>query len=138
MHEDFLRALTDKFGLAECIELLPPIPYKDAIDEMMRADVLLILQASNCNDQIPAKLYEYLRAKRPILALTDPLGDTAKVLGEVGISAIAPLYQAGLIADKLVGVLAAPDKVTLAMVDEVVSCSRKNRTSHLASLLGTL
>ena len=39
---------------------------------MLRADGLLILQAANCNEQIPAKLYKYLRARRPIVALTDP------------------------------------------------------------------
>jgi len=38
----------------------------------MAADALLVMQASNCNAQIPAKIYEYLRAGKPILALTDP------------------------------------------------------------------
>ena len=38
-----------------------------------RADALLVLQASNCNEQIPAKLYEYLRTGRPILC-TDRSG----------------------------------------------------------------
>ena len=41
---------------------------------------LLLLQASNCNDQVPAKAYEYLRCHRPVLALTDPAGDTAELL----------------------------------------------------------
>jgi hypothetical protein len=33
--------------------------------EMVRADALLVLQAANCSEQIPTKLYEYLRARRP-------------------------------------------------------------------------
>ncbi len=135
MHEDFLRALTDKFGLNACIELLPPIPYNDALDEMMRADVLLIMQASNCNDQIPAKLYEYLRAGRPILALTDPVGDTAGVLRDAGIGAIAPLDQADAIGTLLAGTIAAPTVGTLATAEKVAACSRKIRTKDLATLL---
>lgn len=135
MHEDFLRALTDKFGLNACIELLPPIPYNDALDEMMRADVLLIMQASNCNDQIPAKLYEYLRAGRPILALTDPVGDTAGVLRDAGIGAIAPLDQADAIGTLLAGTIAAPTVGTLATAGKVAACSRKIRTKDLATLL---
>ncbi|MHB1233259.1 MAG: glycosyltransferase [Burkholderiales bacterium] len=135
MHEDFLRALTDKFGLNACIELLPPIPYNDALDEMMRADVLLIMQASNCNDQIPAKLYEYLRAGRPILALTDPVGDTAGVLRDAGIGAIAPLDQADAIGTLLASTLAAPTVGTLATAGKVAACSRKIRTKDLATLL---
>ena len=58
---------------------------------MLRADALLVLQASNCNEQIPAKLYEYLRAGRPIVALTDPAGDTAGVVRAAGLDAIARL-----------------------------------------------
>lgn len=135
MHEDFLRALTDKFGLNECIELLPSIPYKDALDEMMRADVLLIMQASNCNDQIPAKLYEYIRAGRPILALTDPAGDTAKVLREAGINVISPLDQVDPITNALGKVLADPGAGTLARVDAVARCSRRNRTHEFAAML---
>ena len=48
--------------------------------------------AANCNDQIPAKAYEYLRvsAARLLLALTDPAGDTADVIRRAGIDTIAP------------------------------------------------
>jgi glycosyltransferase involved in cell wall biosynthesis len=135
LHDDFLRALTDKFGLGECVELLPTIPYKDALDEMMRADVLLIMQASNCNDQIPAKLYEYLRTGRPILALTDPAGDTASVLRGAGISAIAPLNQADAIGARLARIISAPTIDTLATAEKVAAYSRKIRTQDLAFLL---
>lgn len=138
MHEDFLRALTDKFGLGECIELLPPIPYKDALDEMMCADILLIMQASNCNDQIPAKLYEYLRAGRPILALTDPSGDTASVLRSAGISAIAPLDQANAIGGLLASAMTAPAMGTMPEAEKVSACSRKTRTQDLTNLLTLL
>lgn len=138
MHEDFLRGLTDKFGLKECIELLPPIPYNDALDEMMRADGLLIMQASNCNDQIPAKLYEYLRAGRPILALTDSAGDTAGVLRNAGINAIAPLDRADAICALLAGSIAALNVGALAAPEKVAKCSRKNRTKDLATLLAEI
>ena len=135
MHEAFLQTLVDKFNLGNCIELLPPISYSEALNEMVRADVLLIMQASNCNDQIPAKLYEYLRAGRPILALTDPVGDTAKVLREAGISAIAPLDQASAISEALNKILAAPATGTLPTADAVNNSSRRNRTKQFAALL---
>lgn len=138
MHEDFLQSLTDKFGLQECIELLPPIPYKMALEEMMRADVLLIIQASNCNDQVPAKLYEYLRAGRPIFALTDPAGDTARILRNAGIGAIAPLNQVKAIMDALSKVLVDQNNGTLGRADAIEICSRKNRTFELVTMLNTI
>ena len=68
---------------------------------MFLADGLLILQASNCNHQIPAKLYEYFRIGRPILALTDKNGDTAKTMLEANLTNIAPLDNAERIAEEL-------------------------------------
>ena len=135
MHEAFLQTLVDKFNLHDCIELLPPVPYSEALQEMVRADVLLIMQAANCNDQIPAKLYEYLRAGRPILALTDPVGDTATVLREAGISAIAPLDKASAISAALSQILAAPTIGTLPTADAVNDCSRRNRAKQFVALL---
>ena len=66
------RRDVEALGIDDIVRLEPPIDYLGALQEMLAADGLLILQASNCNAQVPAKLYEYLRAKRPILALTDP------------------------------------------------------------------
>ena len=135
MHEAFLQTLIDKFALKDCIELLPPISYSEALNEMVRADVLLIMQATNCNDQVPAKLYEYLRAGRPILALTDPIGDTATVLRKAGISAIAPLDQSSAISEALTKILKSPTVGTLPSADAITDSSRKNRTRQFSTLL---
>ena len=75
--------------------LAPPIGYGEALAEMISSDALLILQASNCNDQIPAKLYECLRARRPILGLTDPAGDTAAALRAAGEGRYGDLAEEG-------------------------------------------
>ena len=49
------------------------------------------MQGSNCNAQIPAKLYEYLRAGRPVLGLADPQGDTGRTLLEAGVPHVATM-----------------------------------------------
>src|SRR5262249_48888028 len=79
-NDAFIQSLARRHDVAQQIELLPPVPYREALEEMMRADALLVLQSSGCNDQIPAKLYEYFRAARPVLALTDSSGDTAAAM----------------------------------------------------------
>ena len=43
---------------------------------MRRADGLLLFQGAQCNRQIPAKAYEYLACRRPIIGLIDSSGDT--------------------------------------------------------------
>lgn len=75
----------------DIVHLLPPIPYQQALQEGAAADGLLLFQAANCNHQIPAKGYEYLRLGRPILALTDEAGDTAALMKECGGSTIVNL-----------------------------------------------
>jgi len=138
VHEAFLQTLIDRLDLNDCIELLPPVGYREALMEMMRADILLIMQASNCNDQVPAKLYEYLRTGRPTIALTDPAGDTARVLRVAGLDAIAPLDNEEAIQTLLARILASPNVGTLAAGDKIKACSRKARTAELVNLLNNV
>jgi glycosyltransferase involved in cell wall biosynthesis len=139
-HEALLKELIDSFGLAAVVELAPPIAYRSALQEMMRADGLLVLQAANCNEQIPTKVYEYLRCGRPILALTDPAGDTANLLREAGIGSIARLDSAGEIADEMARFLERAKRggASTPATSRVLAASRLERTRELAGLLERL
>ena len=71
-------------GLGGHVEFLPRVPYDQALRELAAADLLLLLQASaDTVDLVPAKLFEYLRSGRPVLALVRP-GASAEVLQEAG------------------------------------------------------
>lgn len=135
-HDEYLLPLIDRYGIGKVVSLAPPIPYQDALSEMLAADGLLILQASNCNNQIPAKLYEYLRARRPILALTDLTGDTAAVLMKAGIDTIAPLDSRNAIMKELLRflTLAKQNVAPVASTEMVSANSRKSRTEELGKL----
>ncbi len=93
-HEAYYQPMLRDYALEDIVELLPPVGYQEAVEEMLTADALLLVQAGNCNFQVPAKLYEYLRSGRPILAITDEAGDTAQILRDVGIDAIAAIDSA--------------------------------------------
>ena len=90
-NDELFATMIEDYGISAIVSLEPSIPYAEALREMLQSDGLLLFQASNCNHQIPAKLYEYMRAQRPLLALTDPAGDTAKVMLNAGITTIARL-----------------------------------------------
>lgn len=136
-HDGLIRRLAEASDVMDLVELLPPVPYGEALEEMLRADALLVLQASNCNAQIPAKLYEYLRAERPILALTDPTGDTAGVVLRAGIPAVASLDSAADIAALLARFVDQPEQRRdwIAGPESVRLASRQARAVELASLL---
>jgi hypothetical protein len=95
------------------------------------------MQASNCNAQIPAKIYEYLRAGTPIIGLTDPEGDTAWVLREAGLSTVARLDSADDICEVLPRFLNAIRQGTAESANPaaVQAASRQGRSKALVELL---
>lgn len=139
-HDSYLQPMIDQQGIGSIVQLAPPVSYREALAEMLQADGLLILQAANCNSQIPAKLYEYLRAQRPILALTDAAGDTAASLRAAGVDTIAPLDEKAAIAAELIRFIsllsigAAP----VTSMANVSACSRQGRTQELATLMNDI
>jgi hypothetical protein len=135
--DSLLRSLAEREGVADMVSLQPAIPYHDALTEMVNVDGLLLMQAANCNSQIPAKAYEYLRAGRPILALTDPAGDTADLMRRAGIDAVAPLDSSAQIATALpIFLQNLRTKAARSPIDIfTASCSRRERTRVLGQIL---
>jgi hypothetical protein len=136
VHEAFLAQLIDEYGIAALVTIAPPLPYRAALAEMLGADALLLLQAANCNDQVPAKLYEYLRANKPLLALTDPQGDTWAAVRAAGIDTLAPLDDAAAIGAALLTFVALAEAGKAPLASEAVrrSHARSARTVQLAAL----
>ncbi|MCL2658281.1 MAG: glycosyltransferase [Betaproteobacteria bacterium] len=136
-HDDMLKSFAAENGIGDLIELMPPVPYRDALAEMMRADALLVMQGNNCNEQIPAKVYEYLRAGRPILALADPPGDTAKLLANNGISGGVALEDSAAVELALKRFLAqlAQGEAPASLLETARRHSREARTKELVALL---
>jgi glycosyltransferase involved in cell wall biosynthesis len=97
------RRIIAELGLQDMVRVEGPLPYADALGEMIASDVLLIFQDALCNHLVPAKLYEYIRAQRPVLALCDHGGETAELMREA---------QAGRVLD-----LASQAEIQAALPD---------------------
>ncbi|MBX3607591.1 MAG: glycosyltransferase [Piscinibacter sp.] len=131
------RPIIEQLGLANCVQLAPPTPYREALGEMLGADGLLVFQGHPSNPAIPAKLYEYLRARRPIFALVDDQGSTAALLREEGVGMLAPIDDAGAIERRLSDFLAAVESggVPVLTEDRARRFERGERAIELARLL---
>ena len=136
-YDPMLEALARSCGIDDLVSLEPAIPYHLALQEMLEVDGLLIMQASNCNQQIPAKLYEYVRARRPVLALTDPVGDTASTLRAAGLASIAQLDDAASIAEAIPAFIARvrAGRESIATPEAIAASSREGRAKSFAALL---
>jgi len=135
--DSLYRGMIEEYGLQGIVALEPSVGYRAALREMLGVDGLLVFQAASCNHQIPAKIYEYFRAGRPILALTDPAGNTADTLRAAGVRDIADLADEADITRALRQFLAGMREGTLAGVAPAVAArhSRQARTAELAAVL---
>lgn len=98
-----MKQAVERARLMARVEFLPRVSYEAALAELGRADVLLLLQASpDTVDLVPAKLFEYLRAGRPVLAVV-PDGATAEVLRDTGGGWAVDPADGGGLRDALVG-----------------------------------
>ncbi len=72
-----LPGLVAELGLQQVVELLPPVPYPEALRYLYQSDVLLLF-AEGQPLQVPAKLFEYLHVGRTILGFCD--GASARIV----------------------------------------------------------
>jgi len=63
------KALTQHFGLDEWVEHTGQVTRVESLQYQLGAQVLLLMPDPLITGQIPGKLYEYLAARKPILAL---------------------------------------------------------------------
>jgi glycosyltransferase involved in cell wall biosynthesis len=110
---DLAREIATR-GLGDRVMVHGHVPYARALRAMAEADVLLLLNSPGRAVGVPAKLYEYIGAGRPVLALGERGGDLACVLEQSGIPhRIVPPGDPAAIASAL-GELAAIARATPA------------------------
>lgn len=77
-------ARATRYGVAGCFENERAVPYASAMTSLRGADLLLLTTADQRPEMIPAKLWDYLAAGRPILSLSrNP--EIARVLRDTGL-----------------------------------------------------
>jgi glycosyltransferase involved in cell wall biosynthesis len=135
----YTRMIKDK-NLDDIVHLLPALPYHDALKDAVNSDALMIFQDKSCDHQIPAKLYEYLRLRKPILALTSYSGDTAQLLKSSQSARIMDLKNYEDIKSNLPVFLASLESQSYptASPDFVTQFERRNLTAELAFCLDGL
>jgi hypothetical protein len=105
---------------------------------MTNSDILLVLQDSCCDYQIPAKVYEYFRLRKPIVALTTAEGDTGQLILKNEAGMVAPLDDTQAICSCLEGVINASKKgqsLPVIPEDRLAQFTREQQAGKLANHL---
>lgn len=127
----------ERLKLKDIVTLAPSLPYHEALAEQATADGLLLFQGSLFDNQIPSKLYEYLRLGRPIFALAGEQGESAALLRSIGGAFITSLDVVPQIEAQLMAFIHAlrTEGVPTAHAPDVQQYSRQRTTRRLAELL---
>ena len=135
--EDLFQEIVNGLGIDDLIEFHPHVPYSQSLQECADAHGLLIFQAANCDHQIPAKAYEYLRLRKPLFALTSHSGDTAALLRDAGGSSIVDIADQNAIYQALPPFLQAVRTAShpLPNPEKVRLYARRNQAQKLADCL---
>lgn len=82
-------------GLEKFVKKINYLPHNEVIKFQQQSQVLLLLanNTKNAKGILTGKFFEYLSAKRPILAIGPPDGDMAKILNETNAGRISDFYD---------------------------------------------
>jgi len=122
------------------VHYVPPVPMQEAIQYMLGADLLIVMSYDSRGklQNTPAKIYQYLRANRPILALCD---DEAVGLRETAQDAnrycCCPTQDHTTAAEFIVRQF-GPDRAPMPPIgSDIEKYSRRQQTGQLAEMLMT-
>jgi glycosyltransferase involved in cell wall biosynthesis len=96
-HDEMASVLrrAEQAGVADCIEICRPVPRAEILRIERAADVLLLCRWADPKDDgiIPGKVFEYIGARRPILAVGSTTGEAAEIIrgGDFGLVSNSPM-----------------------------------------------
>ena len=84
--EEVLRSIQDS-GLKDYTTLIPYVQHHKAIEYQRRSQVLLLLEIDKVETRgiIPGKLFEYMAARRPVLAIGPKNWEAGEMVTQNGI-----------------------------------------------------
>lgn len=123
---DFLR----EADLDEYVRLEGWVDPAESLARIQAADALLLL-ALDQPDQVPNKVYEYLGVRRPILAVADEGGESARMLKRVGGHYLVPVNDAARIRQVLGDLL---DEGRAGNVGDPTVLAKWTTTTQMAGL----
>lgn len=87
---DYQRAVSNA-GISDYIQTHSFVPHEEIVGVLKGSDALLYIGGTDPrnSNNLPSKLYDYIGARQPILALVDPTFRVADVIREYGLGIVA-------------------------------------------------
>lgn len=101
------RAFAERLGLQDVVSHTGYLPHRESLSYVLGADALLLVGGAHRWEET-GKVYEYLAAGRPILALVEPDGAAADLLRRFDAARVVPRDSVAATASALCDMMDAP------------------------------
>lgn len=134
----FVMKQMNQFGLKSYLNKIDYLPHNLVIQEQKKSHVLLLLvnHTKNAKGILTGKIFEYLAANVPILAIGPPDGDLSVILKNTNAGLISNFEDEQLLKEHILtlfeGYSLNPNN------EEISKYSRRNLTKELCHLLDSL
>lgn len=133
-----LQGLVSQLGLERYVEVTGYLEHRAAVRWLQAADVLvLLLTGTTSQDVVPGKVFEYLRARKPILAVASP-GETVDLLEESAPQVVICQDTPEAIEQGLDELLYGASKVTEGSRAGLERFERRHLAARLAEVLNSV
>jgi len=127
-------------GLSGLVECRPHVPHAGVFDAFARADALLMIEAPGywAEFSYAAKVFDYLLPGKPVLALVEPGGNSARLLEAAGLGCTAHPADRAAIRAALLEVMrlkGAPPKAMNISAPPLADFDRRRLAARLAAVL---
>ena len=131
----------EQSGLKEFTETIPYLPHNEVLKQICTSQLLLLPlnDTPNTLGIIPGKIFEYLAAKRPIFAIGNPKGDSARIIAEANAGVICDFNDGEKMKKELLKMFEMFKSNNLMLrSSNIEKYSRKNKTAEMAALLNSM
>lgn len=129
------QGLAAKLGLEDVVEFTGYVAHQQAVKLLQSAEVLLLLlTGTTSRDVVPGKIFEYLRAGRPILAIIPP-GEAEELLRRYAPGTVIAENTVDAIAKAIVEVLGTRRRGTWVDAVGVRQFERRQLAADFAQVL---
>lgn len=131
----------ERNGLKGFTETISYLPHNEVLKQICTSQLLLLPlnDTPNTLGIIPGKIFEYLAAKRPIFAIGNENGDSARIIREANAGVVCDFRNKEKIKEELKKMYEEYKNGNLKINSEKIDIhSRKNKTAELAAVLNSL
>lgn len=125
-------------GLSEFVKRIDYLPHNEVIKEQQKSKALLLLvnNTPNAKSILTGKIFEYLAAKVPVIAIGPTNGDLAKILNETECGLISDFENESTLKENILKIFS--NEQFSSDMTKISKYSRKALTKTLSDLLNKL